>query len=92
PDEDGARYIGSMAQLADEPPRRYRTEVRFTPAHDAIIRQAAYVEDTTVSNLVLDTVTTCWATRRLRMAVSVVAGMGVGYDRTTEVAGVVGRG
>ncbi len=46
-----------MAQRADEPPRRYRIEVRVTPEQDAVIRQAADLEDTTVTNFVLDTVT-----------------------------------
>lgn len=47
-----------MAQRAeDHGTRRYRIEVRVTPEQDALIRQAAYIEDTTVSGFVLDTVT-----------------------------------
>jgi uncharacterized protein (DUF1778 family) len=38
-------------------PRRHRLEVRVTPEQDALIRQAADLEDTTVSAFVLDTVT-----------------------------------
>jgi uncharacterized protein (DUF1778 family) len=37
--------------------RRHRLEVRVTPEQDALIRQAADLEDTTVSAFVLDTVT-----------------------------------
>ena len=37
--------------------RRYRLEVRVTPEQDALIRQAADLEDTTVTAFVLDTVT-----------------------------------
>ena len=44
-----------------EPPatrsRRHRLEIRVTPEQDALIRQAADLEDTTVSAFVLDTVT-----------------------------------
>ncbi|MGH9126752.1 MAG: hypothetical protein ACRDZ8_18780, partial [Acidimicrobiales bacterium] len=59
-----------------------------------LIRLAPLVFRNTYSRQLMDFLFSvlCWATRRLRMAVSVVAGMGVGYDRTTEVAGVVGRG
>ncbi len=47
-----------MAQRAeDHGTRRYRIEVRVTPEQDALIRQAADIEDTTVSGFVLDTVT-----------------------------------
>lgn len=38
--------------------RRHRLEVRVTAEQDALIRQAADLEDTTVSAFVLDTVTT----------------------------------
>lgn len=38
--------------------RRHRLEVRVTPEQDALIRQAADIEDTTVTAFVLDTVTT----------------------------------
>jgi uncharacterized protein (DUF1778 family) len=37
--------------------RRHRLEIRVTPEQDALIRQAADLEDTTVSAFVLDTVT-----------------------------------
>ncbi|HZQ30367.1 MAG TPA: DUF1778 domain-containing protein [Mycobacterium sp.] len=37
--------------------RRHRLEVRVTPDQDALIRQAADLEDTTVTAFVLDTVT-----------------------------------
>jgi uncharacterized protein (DUF1778 family) len=47
-----------MAQRAEEHGRRHRIEVRVTPEQDAVIRQAAELEDTTVTNFVLDTVTT----------------------------------
>jgi uncharacterized protein (DUF1778 family) len=46
-----------MAQRAEEPPRRHRIEVRVTPEQDAVIRQAADLEETTVTNFVLETVT-----------------------------------
>lgn len=39
-------------------PRRHRLEVRVTPEQGALIREAADLEDTTVSAFVLDTVTT----------------------------------
>ncbi|HEX9681627.1 MAG TPA: DUF1778 domain-containing protein [Acidimicrobiales bacterium] len=38
-------------------PRRHRLEVRVTPEQDALIRQAADLEDTTVTAFMLDTVT-----------------------------------
>ena len=38
-------------------PRRLRLEVRVTPEQDALIRQAADIEDTTVTAFMLDTVT-----------------------------------
>lgn len=37
--------------------RRYRLEARVTPEQDALIRQAADLEDMTVTAFVLDTVT-----------------------------------
>lgn len=37
--------------------RRHRLEVRVTPDQDALIRQAADLEDTTVTAFVLETVT-----------------------------------
>jgi uncharacterized protein (DUF1778 family) len=45
--------------------RRHRLEVRVSPEQDALIRQAADLEDTTVSAFVLDTVT-AKATRVVR--------------------------
>ena len=38
-------------------PKRHRLEVRVTPEQDAVIRQAADLEDRTVTAFVLDTVT-----------------------------------
>jgi uncharacterized protein (DUF1778 family) len=46
-----------MSRRVDEQGRRYRIEVRVTPEQDAVIRQAADLEETTVTNFVLDTVT-----------------------------------
>ena len=46
-----------MSDPAAAPSRRHRVEVRVTPEQDALIRQAAYLEDTTVTAFVLDTVT-----------------------------------
>jgi uncharacterized protein (DUF1778 family) len=40
-----------------EAPRRYRIEVRVSSEQDALIRQAADLEDTTVSAFVLEVVT-----------------------------------
>jgi uncharacterized protein (DUF1778 family) len=47
-----------MSEPAATPSRRHRLEVRVTPEQDALIRQAADLEDTTVTAFVLDTVTT----------------------------------
>jgi uncharacterized protein (DUF1778 family) len=47
-----------MSDPAASPSRRHRLEVRVTPEQDALIRQAADLEDTTVTAFVLDTVTT----------------------------------
>lgn len=47
-----------MVKSVAPPPRRHRLEVRVTPEQDALIRQAADLEDTTVTAFVLDTVTT----------------------------------
>ena len=47
-----------MNKPAVTPSRRHRLEVRVTPEQDALIRQAADLEDTTVTAFVLDTVTT----------------------------------
>jgi uncharacterized protein (DUF1778 family) len=38
-------------------PKRHRVEVRVSPQQDALIRQAAYLENTTVTAFVLDSVT-----------------------------------
>ena len=46
-----------MSEPALTPARRHRLEVRVTPEQDALIRQAADLEDTTVTAFVLDTVT-----------------------------------
>jgi uncharacterized protein (DUF1778 family) len=46
-----------MTKAAFEAPRRHRLEVRVSPEQDALIRQAAGLEATTVSAFVLDTVT-----------------------------------
>lgn len=46
-----------MADPAVSPSRRHRLEVRVTPEQDALIRQAADLEDSTVTAFVLDTVT-----------------------------------
>jgi uncharacterized protein (DUF1778 family) len=47
-----------MTEAGFEAPRRHRIEVRVSPEQDALIRQAADLEDTTVSAFVLETVTT----------------------------------
>lgn len=46
-----------MNEPATTRPRRHRLEVRVTPDQGALIRQAADLEDTTVTAFVLDTVT-----------------------------------
>ena len=46
-----------MSDPTVTPARRHRLEVRVTPEQDALIRQAADLEDTTVTAFVLDTVT-----------------------------------
>ena len=46
-----------MRDPAFEPQRRHRIEVRVSPEQDALIRQAADLEATTVSAFVLETVT-----------------------------------
>ncbi len=46
-----------MSDPAATPSRRHRLEVRVTAEQDALIRQAADLEDTTVTAFVLDTVT-----------------------------------
>jgi uncharacterized protein (DUF1778 family) len=47
-----------MSDAARTGGRRHRLEVRVTAEQDALIRQAADLEDTTVTAFVLDTVTT----------------------------------
>ena len=49
--------LARMSEPAVTPARRHRLEVRVTPEQDALIRQAADLEDTTVTAFVLDTVT-----------------------------------
>lgn len=46
-----------MSDAAVHAPKRHRIEVRVTPEQDALIRQAADLEDATVTTFVLDTVT-----------------------------------
>lgn len=46
-----------MGRHATTPSRRHRLEVRVTPEQDALIRQAADLQDTTVTAFVLETVT-----------------------------------
>jgi len=46
-----------MSDPAVQPSRRHRLEVRISPEQDALIRQAADLEDSTVTAFVLDTVT-----------------------------------
>lgn len=46
-----------MSDAAEATSRRHRLEVRVSPEQDALIRQAADLEDTTVTSFVLDTVT-----------------------------------
>ena len=46
-----------MRDPATAPTRRHRLEVRVTPEQDALIREAADLEDTTVTAFVLDTAT-----------------------------------
>lgn len=46
-----------MSDHAIVPARRHRIEMRVTPEQDALIRQAADLQDTTVTGFVLDTVT-----------------------------------
>ena len=56
---DIVRTLGIPELMSDRAikPRRHRLEVRVTPEQDALIRQAADLEDTTVTAFVLDTVT-----------------------------------
>lgn len=53
PDSGYAQFMSDHAVK----PRRHRLEVRVTPEQDALIRQAANLEETTVTAFVLDTVT-----------------------------------
>ena len=57
-------YAQRMSDRAIKP-RHHRLEVRVTPEQDALIRQAADLEDTTVTAFVLDTVTS-WAKRLVK--------------------------
>jgi uncharacterized protein (DUF1778 family) len=47
----------AMSEASRTEARRHRLEVRVTAEQDALIRQAADLEDTTVTAFVLDTVT-----------------------------------
>ncbi len=47
-----------MPEPAPKTTRRQRLEMRVTPEQDAVIRQAAQLENTTVTAFVLDTATT----------------------------------
>ncbi|MGA3220324.1 MAG: DUF1778 domain-containing protein [Acidimicrobiales bacterium] len=47
-----------MSEPLVSPSRRHRLEVRVTPEQGALIREAADLEDTTVTAFVLETVTT----------------------------------
>ena len=46
-----------MSDAAVHLPKRHRLEMRVTPEQDALIREAADLEDTTVTAFVLDAVT-----------------------------------
>jgi uncharacterized protein (DUF1778 family) len=46
-----------MTEPASKASRRQRLEMRVTPQQDAVIRQAAQLENTTVTAFVLDTAT-----------------------------------
>ena len=46
-----------MSEPSAAPSRRHRLEVRVTPEQDALIRQAADLEETTVTAFVLETAT-----------------------------------
>jgi uncharacterized protein (DUF1778 family) len=46
-----------MSEQSAAPARRHRLEVRVTPEQDALIRQAADLEETTVTAFVLETAT-----------------------------------
>lgn len=47
--------VGDMSDAASDLPRRHRIEVRVSPEQDALIRQAADLEDTTVGAFVVET-------------------------------------
>lgn len=49
--------LAAMTEPASKAPRRQRLEMRVTPQQDAVIRQAARLENTTITAFVLDTVT-----------------------------------
>ena len=49
--------LAAMTEPASKASRRQRLEMRVTPQQDAVIRQAARLENTTVTAFVLDTVT-----------------------------------
>ncbi len=49
--------VSGMSNPAPSPTRRHRMEVRVTPEQDALIREAAELEHSTVTSFVLRTVT-----------------------------------
>jgi len=49
------RYRGRMSKAAQRDPRRHRIEVRVSADQDALIRQAADLEGTTITAFVMDT-------------------------------------
>jgi uncharacterized protein (DUF1778 family) len=49
--------LQSMTEPSAASSRRHRLEVRVTPEQDALIRQAAELEETTVTAFVLETAT-----------------------------------
>jgi uncharacterized protein (DUF1778 family) len=52
-----AGKVSPMTKALTGSARRYRIEVRVTPEQDALIREAAHLEDTTVTAFMLDSVT-----------------------------------
>ena len=53
----GHRYRSEMSESSYEPSRRHRIEVRVTPRQEALIREAADLEDQTITSFVLGTAT-----------------------------------
>ncbi len=54
----GRASVSAMGEPAVTSSRRHRLEVRVSPEQDALVRQAAELEGTTVTAFVLETVTT----------------------------------